>query len=107
MAEWVGAPQDAVFNLNTDFGASRMQPQMVTALLAAYQGEAMPLSVLFDNLQRGELIPPTMEFEEYEAQLDDSGPSFAQDDVSDDNSDNGDNEAEQTLMANIRQRLGL
>ena len=107
MAEWVGAPQDAVFNLNTDFGASRMQPQMVTALLAAYQGEAMPLSVLFDNLQRGELIPPTMEFEEYEAQLDDSGPSFAQDDVSDADSDNGDNEAEQTLMANIRQRLGL
>ena len=107
MAEWVGAPQDAVFNLNTDFGASRMQPQMVTALLAAYQGEAMPLSVLFDNLQRGELIPPTMEFEEYEAQLDDSGPSFAQDDTPDQNDNNGDNEAEQTLMANIRQRLGL
>jgi hypothetical protein len=107
MAEWVGAPQDATFNLNTDFGAARMQPQMVTALLSAYQGEAMPLSVLFDNLQRGELIPPTMEFEEYEAQLDDSGPSFAQDDVSNQEDDNGDNEAEQTLMANIRQRLGL
>jgi hypothetical protein len=103
MAEWVGAPQDAVFNLNTDFGAARMQPQMVTALLSAYQGEAMPLSVLFDNLQRGELIPPTMEFEEYEAQLDDSGPSFDQsmpDEPETAKPDDG-------LLNSIRTRLGL
>jgi hypothetical protein len=80
-----------------------MQPQMVTALLSAYQGEAMPLSVLFDNLQRGELIPPTMEFEEYEAQLDDSGPSFDQstpDEPEDDRPDDG-------LLNSIRARLGL
>jgi hypothetical protein len=103
MCEWVGAPQDAVFNLNTDFGAARMQPQMVTALLSAYQGEAMPLSVLFDNLQRGELIPPTMEFEEYEAQLDDSGPSFDQD-VPDEVPDNA---PDDSLLNSIRSRLGL
>lgn len=103
MCEWVGAPQEAVFNLNTDFGAARMQPQMVTALLSAYQGEAMPLSVLFDNLQRGELIPPTMEFEEYEAQLDDSGPSFDQD-MSDEVPDNV---PDDSLLNSIRSRLGL
>jgi len=84
---------------------------MVSALMGAYQGDAMPLSVLFDNFQRGELVNPQMEFEEYEAMLADEGPSFAddmsQDNNSDSNVDNGDNVAEQTLMANIRQRLGL
>jgi hypothetical protein len=107
MAEWVGAPQDAQFNHNTDFGAARMSPQMVTALLGAYQGDAMPLSVLFDNFQRGELISPDMEFEEYEAQLDDSGPSFTQDTLVEPDEDNNGNAEERTLMANIRQRLGL
>ena len=76
---------------------------MVTALLSAYQGEAMPLSVLFDNLQRGELIPPTMEFEEYEAQLDDSGPSFDQD-TPDEPEDNVQDDG---LINSIRARLGL
>jgi hypothetical protein len=107
MAEWVGAPQDAEFNLNTDFGAARMAPQMVSALMGAYQGDAMPLSVLFDNFQRGELVNPQMEFEEYEAMLADAGPSFTQDVVDEPEDDNSDDEAEQTLMANIRQRLGL
>jgi hypothetical protein len=84
-----------------------MAPQMVTALLGAYQGDAMPLSVLFDNFQRGELIAPSMEFEEYEAQLADEGPSFAEDIPEDNNGDDSDDVEEQTLMANIRSRLGL
>jgi hypothetical protein len=103
MAEWVGAPQDVEFSLNTDFGAARMQPQMVTALLGAYQGDAMPLSVLFENFQRGELISPDMEFEEYEAQLADAGPSFDEEvpDVSDEVA------PDNSLLDNIRSRLGL
>jgi hypothetical protein len=107
MAEWVGAPQDVEFSLNTDFGAARMAPQMVTALLGAYQNDAMPLSVLFDNFQRGELINPQMEYEEYEAQLADAGPSFTQDVVYEPDAQNADAEAEQSLISNIRQRLGL
>lgn len=107
MAEWVGAPQDAEFNLNTDFGAARMAPQMVSALMGAYQGDAMPLSVLFDNFQRGELVNPQMEFEEYEAMLADEGPSFADSVIDEPQDNNSDNAEEQTLMANIRQRLGL
>jgi len=101
MAQWVGAPQEAEFNLNTDFGAARMAPQMVSALLGAYQGDAMPLSVLFDNFQRGELVNPQMEFEEYEAQLADAGPTFAEEPAPQANPE------EQSLMTNIRQRLGL
>lgn len=107
MAEWVGAPADASLVLNTDFGAARMQPQMVTALLSAYQGDAMPLSVLFENLQRGELVNPEMEFEEYEAQLADAGPSFDQQSPDQPNEPNDEQVQEQGLMENIRRRLGL
>jgi hypothetical protein len=63
----------------------------------------MPLSVLFDNFQRGELVSPNMEFEEYEAQLDDSGPSFNEgtpDEPEVDVPDDG-------LLSSIRTRLGL
>jgi hypothetical protein len=107
MAEWVGAPEEADFNLNTDFGAARMAPQMVTALLGAYQNDAMPLSVLFDNFQRGELINPQMDYEEYEAELADAGPSFAQDVNVPQDVQPVNNAEEQSLITNIRQRLGL
>jgi hypothetical protein len=81
-----------------------MQPQMVTALLQAYQTDAMPLSVVFENFQRGELVNPEMEFEEYEAQLADEGPSFA-DGVSEVQSNAA--EEQQGFLTNVRQRLGL
>ena len=48
-----------------------------------------------------------MEFEEYEAQLADAGPSFAQEAVLEPDAQNADAEAEQSLISNIRQRLGL
>lgn len=114
VAEWVGAPPVVEFNLNTDFGATRMQPQMLTALVSAYQSDVMPMSVLFDNMQRGELVRPDMTFDEYEAQLNDQGPSMgAPVDaagnvfVVDDNNDNHDQRDEQNLLTSIRQRLGI
>jgi hypothetical protein len=114
MAAWVGAPQSVEFALNTDFGATRMQPQMLTALVSAYQSDVMPLSVLFDNMQRGELVRTDMTFEQYEAQLDDQGPSLPMPGatdrnvfVVDDNNDDLDNQRETDLMAGIRERLGL
>lgn len=76
MAEWVGAAPDTQFALNTDFGAARMQPQMLTAVVGAYQTGALPLSVLFENLKKGEIVRPDMEFDEYEAQLQDEGPDL-------------------------------
>lgn len=106
MAEWVGAPQTCTFSLNTDYGASRLQPQMMQQLVSAYQSDAIPLSVLFENLQRGEIISQAMTFEEYEAQLDDEGPSIDLD-LNDDNDNDEDNAAEQTLMQALRSRLGV
>jgi hypothetical protein len=109
MAFWVGAPQTTEFSLNTDYGATKMQPQMLTSLVSAYQSDVMPLSVLFDNMQRGELVRRDMTFEQYEAELDDQGPSFATPDgkifVQNDSEEN--NQQEETLLAGIRQRLGL
>lgn len=105
MAIWVGAQPDCRFSLNTDFGAARMQPQMLQQLVAAYQSDAIPLKVLFENLQRGEIIGPDMLYEEYQAQLETQGPSFDTptlvDDTEDDQSD------EMTMLQNIRARLGL
>jgi hypothetical protein len=106
MAEWVGAPEECRFDLNTDYGASRMQPQMLQQMISAYQTDAIPLSVLFENLQRGEIISQAMTFEEYEAQLDDAGPSFdGSDDLDLDN--DAENAAEQGLMQALRARLGV
>ena len=112
MAMWVGALPECQFSLNTDFGATRMQPQMLTALVGAYQSDTLPLSVLFENLQRGEIVRPDMEFEEYEAQLDDEGPSFEAGQntfvSNDDNAeDRLEDEREQSLVQALRDRLGL
>lgn len=105
MAAWVGAPEDAKFDLNYDYGASRIQPQMLQQLIAAYQTDAIPLSVLFENLQRGEIISQAMTFEDYEAQLDDAGPSI--DDSPLDRIDDNSSDDERTLVQQLRTRLGL
>lgn len=115
MAAWVGAPENAEFALNTDYGATRMQPQMLTALISAYQSDVMPLEVVFDNMQRGELVRADMTFEQYEAQLDDQGPGMAAPTgsdgnvfvVDDNNDDNNDDAQQMSLLAGIRERLGL
>ena len=64
---------------------------------------------LFDNFQRGELISPDMEYEEYEAQLADAGPSFDAQapDMSNANDVPNDAAPDNSLLDNIRSRLGL
>lgn len=100
IAMWVGAPQDVEFALNTNFLGGQMQPQMLQQLVAAYQSGAMPLSVLFANLKNGELVGVDVDFETYQAQLADQGPSI----------DAGLTEAppqDTGTLAAIRARLGL
>lgn len=87
MARWVGAPEEAQLTLNTDFGAARMAPQMLTALVAAYQTGGIPLQVLFENLQRGELVNPEMDFEQFEQLIEDDGPSITR--PNEEGADNG------------------
>ena len=104
MAEWVGAAPETEFALNTDFGSARMEPQMMTAVVGAYQTGSMPLSVLFENFKKGEIVRPDMEFEEYEAQLEDEGPdlSMPSPETPDEDDDNA-----AGLVASLRERLGL
>jgi len=97
MAAWVGAPETARYSLNTEYVTSSIAPPMMQQLLMAYQTGAMPLSVLFDNLQKGEIVSDAMTFESYQAQLDDAGPSMTEDEPP----------AESGTMAAIRARLGL
>jgi len=75
MAEWSGVSTDGiVFKLNTDYGAARMTPQMLTALGNEVRSGQMPLEVYFDNLKRGEIA--NGEFEDYEAKLDTQAPQM-------------------------------
>lgn len=78
MAEWAGAPSDCEFALNTDFSTNKMDANMLTAMVSAYQTGVMPLQVLFDNFKRGELVSQGTDYETYEAQLADSGPTLVQ-----------------------------
>lgn len=107
MALWVGAAPDCRFSLNTDYGAARLQPQMLQQLVAAYQADTIPLKVLFDNLQRGEIISPDMLYEEYQAQLETQGPSMDGSPLLVDENEDPDQEDELTMLQNIRARLGL
>jgi hypothetical protein len=101
MAAWVGAPETARYSLNTEYVTSAIAPAMMQQLLMAYQTGAMPLSILFENMQKGEIVSDAMTFESYQAQLDDAGPSMANDDEDDAPP------IESGTMAAIRARLGL
>lgn len=95
MAEWVGAPQTASYTLNTDYGAHRMEPAMLRELMAAYQGGSLPLSVLVENLKRGEIVAATVDVEAYRGELETDAPQVATP-----SQDPG-------VMAGLRSRLGL
>lgn len=77
MAAWAGGESGAQFSLNRDYGLHRMDPQMLAQLVAAYQSGAMPLSVLFSNLKRGDIVPADMDEQAYTAGLDEAAPSIA------------------------------
>jgi hypothetical protein len=77
MAARFGASAGAEFSLNRDYGLHRMDPQMLAQLVAAYQSGAMPVSVLFSNLKRGDIVPADMDQDTYTAGLDEATPTIA------------------------------
>lgn len=76
LAEWVGASGPVRFDLNTDYGAHKMDPQMLAQLVAAVQGGIMPMSVFIGNLRRGDIVPQGTTDAEYLGELDASGPAM-------------------------------
>jgi len=55
---------DLSFRLNIDFDFSKLDPQQLTALMAAVQSGSMSKESYFYNLERGEMYPPNTTFEE-------------------------------------------
>lgn len=96
MAEWVGAPQTASIQLNTQFYASRMKPAELKELVAAWQAGAVPTLVLAENLKLGEIT--TLDPQDYADSLDNQAPTIETPAPS---------AQPATLMAGIRASLGL
>ncbi|HEX4918061.1 MAG TPA: DUF4055 domain-containing protein [Limnobacter sp.] len=99
-AQWAGIGGEITVSLNSEFGAQRLSPQELTALVAAWQSGAISKQTLFENLQTGKIIADGTLFEDEQARLDTSAPEFAQ------GGDLGDDERAGVLQR-IRDRLGV
>ena len=73
-ADWSGADGEVEYKLSTDFVPVGMTAQELTALVGAWQSGAISQQVLFDNLQRGELIAAGVTFDEEQARIGDASP---------------------------------
>jgi hypothetical protein len=54
-SRWMGGTEDAVYQLNTDYNPTGMNAQSLTAMVGAFQGNAISYDTLYENLQRGEI----------------------------------------------------
>jgi hypothetical protein len=69
-AVWVGAnPDEVEIGINSDFVETRMTHQELTALVQAWQGQAISRKTLHENLQRGEIIDVMRTPEEEETDI--------------------------------------
>lgn len=76
-SEWAGADAEAVeFELNRDFYATPMSPQMLTALVTSWQQGAFSDETLFTKLQQGEIVAHDRTLEEEQAAIEESGPKL-------------------------------
>jgi hypothetical protein len=69
--EWAGLSSVNI-EINRNFYVQKMQPQMLTALVASYQAGAISQQTLFYNLQQGEIQPDDVTFEMEAARLGDA-----------------------------------
>lgn len=83
-AWWLGTEADPAdlretteVNINTDFVSSRMPPDMLTAIVAAYNASAIDFETLFFNLQRGELVGVDMDAETMRGNIEANPPGMA------------------------------
>lgn len=73
-SEWAGAGDKVEFDINRDFYPAPMDAGALTALVSAWQSGAFSRQVLFDNLQKGEVIDIHTTIEEEEARIGDEAP---------------------------------
>ena len=75
-SEWAGAGDKVEFDLNRDFYPAPMDAGALTALVSAWQSGAISRQVLFDNLQKGEVIDIHTTIEDEEARIGDAAPAL-------------------------------
>lgn len=75
VAMWAGKKTDDVwFLINKDLTPGQLSPQMLTALVAAWQSGAIPYSEFVFNLQQGEILDVEKTHEEFKEEIDAEGP---------------------------------
>ena len=68
-SDWSGAEGKVSYKLNKDFMPEGMSPEDLTAKVEAWQAGAFSKQVLFENLQRGEVITQETTFEEEQERI--------------------------------------
>jgi len=62
---WMGGAEDTVYSLNTDYNPTGMNPQLLTALMAAVQSEnTISGQTLYELMQKGEVASNDRTYEE-------------------------------------------
>ena len=78
-AAWAGKSGPVQFDISRDFMPSRMSPQELTAMLAAWQA-GMPgysSEAIYARLQARDEVNPDVTFEEEQARVENAGPQLA------------------------------
>lgn len=89
MATWAGAEGKVVFQLNREFLAVAMDPQMLVAQIGAWQAGAISEADLFANLQRGDVIDSTKTLAVHQAEIDAAPPPMPSPPAANDGEDAG------------------
>lgn len=78
-SEWAGATGPVRYEINKDFIPSGLTAQDLTALVGAWQAGAMSGQVLFENLQRGEVIKQGDTYEDEQERIASAPPLLMSD----------------------------
>lgn len=72
-SKWMGGDDSTVYQLNTDYNPTGLSAQGLTALVAAWQGDAISKETLHQNLIKGEVMSPEKTVEEEQKLIDNEG----------------------------------
>jgi hypothetical protein len=73
-SKWAGSDNECTVELNQEFLPPEMAPQELSALVSAWQTGAISMQVLFEQLQKKEVIASDLTLEEMQAQIGSEGP---------------------------------
>lgn len=101
-AEWNGIAGEISYKLNTDFNLTDMDSTTLKNLTDSWLGGAIPQSVYFHNLQKGEIVDESMTIEEFQTDLEEETPQLSVSPIQKPaNNDNA------SLMNSIKNKIGL